>query len=335
MLGRVALVESIDLAMRRMQQRHVAGQVLLGGIEEVGQQREMDMVVAVGEEAHLQVLHQRCDRARAAEHRRHHNQGAHVGRHASGVVEPRQGVGPDQPGGDPVDQRHRQLAVRDHAQAQRQPEPAAPVHGQRVAQGRPGEQRHHQRAGQRVRQQRQAAGGPAHAAGDAAQRQRVFKPGATLVDQVVADMGGELVASGLCRMRLGQLQHLHGDGVLGQPAAARDQLDGVPVIVARGEVHRPVGARGVLAQRGVHHAQGLDELAPVHHRQEAQAGDAVADRDLRRGLLLGLGLDHLFDALAAVGKPLLDPGQGQRQFRTPALQAPCELGDEGTASWRL
>src|SRR3546814_7346821 len=75
--------------------------------------------------------------------------------------------------------------------------------------------------------------------------------------------------------------------------------------VAGGEVHPPVGGARIVAQRLLHHAHGLDELAPVGHRQQAQAADAVADRDLVGGLLPVLELHHLRDVLLLVGQPLL------------------------------
>ena len=62
-------------------------------------------------------------------------------------------------------------------------------------------------------------------------------------------------------------------------------------------------------------ADGLDELAPVDRAQEAQAADAVADRNLVRRLLLVLELDQLFDRQMRFREPLFDPGQCQGQGR--------------------
>jgi hypothetical protein len=72
----------------------------------------------------------------------------------------------------------------------------------------------------------------------------------------------------------------------------------VPVTVARAEVHPAIDIGGVLAQDPLGHAQRLDELAPVHEAEEAQAADGVADRDLHRRLHLRLVLHQLLD-----GKP--------------------------------
>ena len=89
----------------------------------------------------------------------------------------------------------------------------------------------------------------------------------------------------------------------------------VAVAVARGEIHRARRRRRILAQRLLDDAHRLDELAPVHRAEEAQAADAVADRDLVGGLLLGLRLHQLLDRQARLGEPLLDPGERQRQRR--------------------
>ena len=141
-------------------------------------------------------------------------------------------------------------------------------------------------------------------------------------------MRGNIVEVGFSGAFARKLQGLFGDGDLRQPTAARDLLGDVAVAIAGGEIHLPIGAAGILAQPAVDHAHGLDELAPVHHRQETQAADAAADRHLLGRLLLVSALHHLRDGLIAIGQPLLDPPQRQRQRRTPALQPARELGHE-------
>jgi hypothetical protein len=78
---------------------------------------------------------------------------------------------------------------------------------------------------------------------------------------------------------------------------------------------RRPGLRAASARR----ALGLDEVAPVHRTQQAQAADAVADRHLCGGLRLVLSLHQLLDRLPAFGQMLLDPGQRQGQRGA----APC------------
>ncbi|MDE1927316.1 MAG: hypothetical protein KGL18_08655 [Burkholderiales bacterium] len=116
---------------------------------------------------------------------------------------------------------------------------------------------------------------------------------------------------------------------------ARDALDGVAVGVAGCEFHAGIDGGRVLAQRRVDLRELLDEFAPVHRGQQAQAADAVAHRDLCRGLRLHLQLHQLLDRLVALGQVLLDPGQRQCQRRAAAVQLARQLGDEGRRHRRL
>ncbi len=102
----------------------------------------------------------------------------------------------------------------------------------------------------------------------------------------------------------------------------------MPVAVTGREVHTAIRVWRVLAQRLLDAAHGLDEYAPVHRAQRAQAPDRVADRNLVCRLLLGFRLHQLFDRQARFGESLLDPGQRQRQGETVILEAAHELGDE-------
>ena len=55
----------------------------------------------------------------------------------------------------------------------------------------------------------------------------------------------------------------------------------------------------------------IDELAPIHDREQTQAADAVADRHLVRGLLLVFRLHQLRDRQTRFGQRLFDPRQRQ------------------------
>ena len=77
-----------------------------------------------------------------------------------------------------------------------------------------------------------------------------------------------------------------------------------------------------------------DEVAPVVHREEPQAADAVANRHLIGGLRLPFGQHHLLDREALSGEAMLEPGAGQREGRRVALQRPRELGEEGAGQGR-
>ena len=84
----------------------------------------------------------------------------------------------------------------------------------------------------------------------------------------------------------------------------------------------------ILAQLLVDHTHRLDEFAPVHRPQEAQAADAVAHRHLVFGLLPDLRLHQVFDGPTGFGEPLFDPGERQCQGGALPLQPARQLRNE-------
>ena len=58
-IGAVARVEDLDARLRRSQQRRVFRRLALGRVAEVGQQREVQVLIAVGEEADLEIVDER------------------------------------------------------------------------------------------------------------------------------------------------------------------------------------------------------------------------------------------------------------------------------------
>ncbi len=127
----------------------------------------------------------------------------------------------------------------------------------------------------------------------------------------------------------GQLDALAGHLFFTVAAVPGQAFEHMAVMVAGGEIHASVDPRGVLFQYLFDPAHQLDELAPVAGREQAQAGDAVADGDLVGGLLLGVELHQALDVQPGFPQQLLDPGQGQHQGRVLSLQATRQLGDEG------
>ena len=126
-----------------------------------------------------------------------------------------------------------------------------------------------------------------------------------------------------------------GDFGLRERAAPGDLFDRVAIQVAGGEIHRREDARRILAQHLVDHAHRLDEFAPVGRSQDAEAADAVADRDLVGGLPLAFRLHEPFDRLTFFREALLDPGEREGQRRALTLQPPRQLRDERTRRGRL
>ncbi len=117
---------------------------------------------------------------------------------------------------------------------------------------------------------------------------------------------------------------------LGERAALGNLFDDVAIAVARGEVHRRIDDRGIFAERLVDDTHCLDEVTPVGRSQNAEAADAVADRNLIGCLPLALRLHQPLDVLAFFRKALLDPGKRESQSRPLPLQPPGQLRDERT-----
>ena len=106
----VFLIQRVDPFHGQLQQRFVLGKCFLRGITKIRQQAEMEVSVAIGEEADLQRLNKMLDRLRTGEHRRNDNQRARRWRNASREVHSRQRVRRHQQGCQPVRQCHTQLA---------------------------------------------------------------------------------------------------------------------------------------------------------------------------------------------------------------------------------
>ena len=85
-------VQRLDAPAREPEQRLVVGQRFGGRIGKIGQQAEVQMVVAVGEKADLQRLDQAVDAFGAGEHRRDHHQRAQLRRKPLREIHPRQRV---------------------------------------------------------------------------------------------------------------------------------------------------------------------------------------------------------------------------------------------------
>ena len=60
-------------------------------------------------------------------------------------------------------------------------------------------------------------------------------------------------------------------------------LDGMPVAVARSDVHRRIGANGVPSKHSFDRARALEESVPVESADGTHAGDRIPDRYLIGG----------------------------------------------------
>ena len=96
-----------------LEDRGVARQRGLVGVREVGQQSEVEHVVAVGEEPHLERLDHVVDVFRATEHGRHHHEAASRRGHAVRIVHAGQAIGGGGKRRDEIQQAEGELARHD------------------------------------------------------------------------------------------------------------------------------------------------------------------------------------------------------------------------------
>ena len=99
----------------------VAGQRFLGRVLVIGQQREMQVVVPIGQEAHFEGLDQAFDVCDTCQHRRNHDQRARLRRKPVREVHSRQCPRRDQEHRQPVHYRHRQLAGGEQREDSKRP----------------------------------------------------------------------------------------------------------------------------------------------------------------------------------------------------------------------
>ena len=324
---RIAGIETFDLAHGVFHQRLVARHFLLGCVQEIGQQAEMQVRIAIGQEAHLQSFDQGIDAGLTPDHARHDHQRARAGGDAFGVIHARQRLRRDQHGRRPVDQRNAQFTEGDQPQ---QPDDAQPAPVKTVGAGlghqRPSEAQRDHADGQQVERQRNPARTQAYPLAGTVQRgHRGLSLGDAIVDQVIANMRCAIARAGI-GPREGQ--HAVGDLHLAGTAEPGHLFHDMPVSVAGTEIHVGVGSGRIPAQYLVHQAHGFHELAPVHVGQEAQAADAVADGHLVGRLLLAFGVHQFLDAVPAVGHPLLDPVERHGQCGAAPVQASGQFGHE-------
>ena len=183
-------IQFVDLLRRQLHQSGVFGQRFLLGIEKIGEQREVQAGIAVGQEADFQRLDQAVDAGRAGQHGGHHNQGSPGGRDAFGEIHFRQRVRCDEQAGRPVHERDGQLAGR------QQRHQAEQYHRPQRQTGRYGA--HDQAAGKQagddadaaeVNGQRHAPGRPAHAFGESMTNlDGAFELRQTGANQVITDV---------------------------------------------------------------------------------------------------------------------------------------------------
>ncbi|MNJ54830.1 hypothetical protein D3C77_502880 [compost metagenome] len=104
------MVQGFDPLGSQLQQSLILGQRLLRSVYEIAEEREVQVLVAVGQKAYLQPFDQLLDITGAGHQARDRNQAAGLGRNPLPIVQARQKTGHDGQRHQPVDQADCQAA---------------------------------------------------------------------------------------------------------------------------------------------------------------------------------------------------------------------------------
>ena len=324
--GAVLPVEARDRRARGLQRDRVVSQALGGCVRPVGEQREADVAVRVGEVVHFQPLDLLVDDGPIGEERRHGDQRARARGHAVAELEAREHRGRDQCRDAAVQQRDREVRGR-HQGGQCQQDQGG---GRERCGGRAQERQRHDRRGEEgeapeiAGRRRRDVGAKQSAPRRRANTQRRLEGEPAVADEVVAGIRPPAVR---VSRALGVRHRLPRHVELGSARAPCDLLDGVPVGVARREVHR--AERPVGSQRVVDEADALEELGPVERRHQAHARDHVAHGHVHRRLPLVLHADDVVGRRSLGGQALVEPEKRRRHGRVLIAEPLDELNCEG------
>ena len=315
--GTVAPVEAGDPLDRRREEPIILRHDLGGGVQPVGEEREVHGAVRIGEVVDFQAIDVLADLALRGQERRHHDERSQARRDAVAQLEARQRPRAEQVRDRAIDERDREVGGRDQREEAEQGEGQrvhAPGMGQEEREGE--EERGDDADGAEVARRR-----PRHVGAEDLLLQRdpvadcLLEERQPVRDEVVRGILGAASGgrTGLVRRRRGALRvgdRLPGDVELGLPGASRQLLDRVTVAIARREVQgAEVAGR---SQRLIDQADTLEELGPIERRHRPHARDHVADRHVRRGLTLVLDSHQLVGRRAQGRELSVEPGERGR-----------------------
>ncbi len=327
----VFAVEQNDAFGCQLNQLFVVWQGFLRSVLEIGEKREANMGIAVGQITDFQPFQKSLD-AGECEHGWNDDDRAALGKNPFGIIHARERMR--------VDGKHRQPI--DHADAE-------------MHRGGDGDQSNHRQAddtqatviapdqeagdcrecddehGSEIdRKGKSATELPGDQRGGETHLCYAFQRGLALVDEVVTDMSGG-VARLIGRDHLAELDRLAGHFELRQLAALGDTLNGVAIAIARGKIHRGIDSCRFAAQDLFDDAHLLDEITPIHRAEKSQTGNAVADRNLVRGLVLVLCLNQLLNGEPLILQAMFHPTGGKAEIGALTVQMPGEFGDKCAA----
>ncbi|MNO61713.1 hypothetical protein D3C76_523680 [compost metagenome] len=325
------LVEAGDGSGGGFQQRPVAVQFRLGGVDAIGEQGVADIAANAGEVMDFQLFDLLQQVGLAGQQGRHRDQGAQPGWHAVHELQAGQGDRPETPGDRTIDQRGGHLGGGQRRAEQEQHQP-----GRRHVRRPQGPDRQpQQQCGIGEDAADIAADAHAHVEAAEAQPQRHAEADEPLQrrtpfgDQVIAGIADALSIRRVQPFHgglAGRFQRQFGDIQFGQVRAARQLLDGAAVEVAGGKVHGGEGAAG--AQVLVDQADAFEQLGPVDIGDQPHAGDDVAHGDVGRALALLGVLHHGFGRYALGAQAFVEPAECGGDPRVLVAQALGELGGE-------
>ena len=333
----VPRIQGPDALAHQSQQVRVVGLHRLGRITKISQQREKEVRIAVPQVADLQAFQQIGDGLRTGQERGDDHHRATVRRNPFRKIKSRQQARADHDIRQQVHQRDRHLRCGNHSQRDQHPDaPVIPAERGDLFQHDAGRSHrdHQQRAD--ITENRESANRTAEGAMERpASVDDAFQLRSTFVVEIESHVGSarrRAVAKGrFPRESEGGVGHC----VLGDPGLPRHGFNAVAITVARDEIHPGIHACGIGTQRPLDDAHRLDELPPVHHAQEAQTADAIADGNLIDRLGLVVHPLQLLAGQALFGKTVLDPALNGRQRRTLSLQPSAEFLYELVAERRL
>src|SRR5580765_8131585 len=109
----------------------------------------------------------------------------------------------------------------------------------------------------------------------------------------------------------------------------------VAITVARRKIHLAVNLGWLAAQCLFDKTERFDEFLPIDRAQQAQARDAVADRNLIGGLALIFLMDQLLHRETLLERALLEPAARQMQSGIQARKALAKFRHERAGERRF
>ena len=250
----VLQVQRFNSLHRTLQQRLILRQCFERRIAKIGEQSEVQVGIAIGEEAYFQRFRQVVHILHARKQGGHHHQRARWRRDAGGKIHPRQWMRKGQQSRQPIDQRHCQLArAQQRGDADQRQQPSSDPFCTCSSEKSAGERRRQQCDSAQIKRQRiLAKESPQQLDWRVLHVSRALQLQQSRADQVVPDMRcpriGAGAAIGFCPGLMRQLNRFARHGAFGKRAISCNLLNHMPIAIPSGEIHFPVDAVRIFTQ---------------------------------------------------------------------------------------